>query len=355
MDERWKKLAKLLVEYSTGISAGEKVMIAMVELESYPLVHALYEACIKAGAYPQVQFLSEELNRLLLKYGSDEQVQWVPEIEAYGMEWADVYFGLRGAHNPEVFWDVPADALSRLRKAMGQVSTMRWQKTRWCLLRVPNAALAQQAELDEQTITDMFFRACFLDWPALRKEWKRKAELLSRGRTLRLTGRGTDLSFSLEGRRWTVSDGRINMPDGEIVTSPVESSVEGEILFEFPGVLGGRLIHDIRLRWEGGRLVEAASADNQDFLQAVVQTDPGASLIGEFAFGTNPEVTHFCKDILIDEKIGGTVHIALGRAYPDTGGTNSSAIHWDIVKDMRREGRVFLDGEPIFEKGRLKL
>jgi aminopeptidase len=351
VDVRWKKLAELLVQHSAGISRGEKVMIAMVELESYPLVHALYEACIKAGAYPQVQFLSEELNRLLLKYGGEDQIGWVPEIEAYGMDWADVYFGLRGAHNLDVFWDIPAGPLSLLRKAMGTVSTMRWQKTRWCLLRVPNQALAQQAGVDEETITDMFFRACFLVWPALHEEWNRKARILSQGKSVRILGRDTDLRFSVKGRRWAVADGRINMPDGEIITSPVETSVDGEICFEFPGVLGGRLIRDIRLRWEKGRLVEATSSNNQEFLQAVVHTDPGASLIGEFAFGTNPEVTHFCKDILIDEKIGGTVHIALGRAYPDTGGTNSSAIHWDIVKDMRQEGRVFLDDELIFEKG----
>lgn len=355
MDIRWKKLADLLVNYSTQISTGEKVMIAMVELESYPLVHALYEACVRAGAYPQVQFLSEELNRLLLKYGSGEQIGWVPEIEAYSMEWADVYFGLRGAHNLDVFWDIPAKALTSLRNAMGKVSTMRWQKTRWCLLRVPNAALAQQAGVDEETITDMFFRACLLDWPALQAEWKRKTDILSRGRSVRLVGRGTDLSFSVKGRRWAVADGRTNMPDGEIATSPVETSVDGQICFEFPGVLGGRLLHDIRLRWERGRLVETTSSSNQEFLQAVVHTDPGASLIGEFAFGTNPEVNHFCKDILIDEKIGGTVHIALGRAYPETGGTNSSAIHWDIVKDMRQEGQVFLDGELIFENGNLLL
>ena len=168
-----------------------------------------------------------------------------------------------------------------------------------------------------------------------------------------MVGRDTDLTFLVEGRTWAVLDGKLNMPDGEIATSPVEATVDGHIHFEFPGVLGGRRVDDIYLRWEKGELVEARSASNQDFLQAVIDTDSGASRIGEFAFGTNDEVNHFCRDILLDEKIGGTVHIALGRAYPGTGGTNKSAIHWDSIKDLRQEGQVDLDDKLIFEYGHM--
>jgi len=351
MDKRWQQLGDLLVNYSTRVQPGERVMIAFIELETYPLVEAVYRACIRAGAFPQVQYLSETLNRQLLKYGSIEQISWVPEIESYGMDWADVYFGLRGAYNLEVFWDVPAEKLALLRKSMGAISALRWQKTRWCLVRVPNALLAQQAGVDEETITDMFFNACFLDWNKYGKQWKEWAERLSRGKHIRLVGNETDLSFSIEGRTWEAAVGASNMPDGEIATSPVESTVDGYIYFEFPGVLGGRLMNDIRLRWEKGRLVEASSSTNQDFLLSILNTDAGASCIGEFAIGTNPEVKYFCKDILLDEKIGGTVHIALGRAYPQTGGTNQSSIHWDIVKDTRQHGEIYLDGELVFKNG----
>jgi aminopeptidase len=355
MDKRWTELGDLLVNYSVGVKPGEKVMIAFVELESYPLLQSIYQACIKAGAFPQVQFLSEELNRLTLKYGNADQIGWVPEIEAYGMEWADVYFGLRGAHNLDVFWDIPSEKLSLLRKGMGQISTLRWQKTRWCLLRVPNAALAQQAGVDQETITDMFFNACLLDWPTASREWCKWVEVLNQGKQVRVVGKGTDLSFSIEGRTWDVADGHWNMPDGEIATAPMESTLNGSIYFDYPGVLGGRLVHDIKLSWEDGRLVNASSSTNQDFLQSIVKTDPGASLIGEFAIGTNPEVKHFCKDILIDEKIDGTIHIALGRAYPKVGGTNQSSIHWDIIKDMRQEGEIFLDGKLIYQNGKMLL
>lgn len=354
MDKRWKQLGDLLVNYSAEVQPGERVMIAMLEPETYPLTQAVYEAVIKAGAYPQVQFKSERLRHALMKHGDEEQVGWVPEIEAHGMEWADVYFGLRGAHNLHVHWDIADEVLSRNQRAHGRVSAMRWEKTRWCLVRVPNEAFAQQAEVDLETILEMFFDACFLDWPTASARWQEWATQLNQASQVRVLGKDTDLSFSVEGRSWIAADGKINMPDGEIYTSPVTRTVDGQIYFEFPGVLGGRLVHDICLRWDDGRLVQATSSSNQDFLQAIVKSDEGASLLGEFGIGTNPHIDIFCKDILIDEKIGGTVHVALGRAYESCGGTNQSAIHWDIIKDIRQEGAVYVDGKVVLENGEFR-
>lgn len=343
------------MNYSAEVKPGERVMIAMGELESFPLVHEVFEAAIKAGAFPQVQFLSETLRRSVIRYGGEEQLRWVPEIEAYGMEWADVYFGLRGAHNLYEQWDAPADRLALTQAAMGKISSLRWQKTRWCLVRVPDADFAQQAETDLDTITDMFFNACLIDWKTEGALWHAWAEKLNQASLVRIVGKETDLNFSVTGRRWMVGDGKNNMPDGEIATAPVNETLDGQIYFEFPGVLGGRLMHDMCLRWKQGRLVEASSSTNQDFLRSIVNTDPGASLLGEFAFGTNPGVTLFCKDILIDEKIGGTIHVALGRAYPDCGGTNQSAIHWDIIKDIRKDGCVYVDGKAVLQNGKFVL
>ena len=351
MDKRWQQLGELLVNYATEVQPGERVMIAMGEVQTLPLAEAVYAAAVRAGAYPQVQFLSETLRHALLKYGSGEQLAWVPEIEAYGMEWADVYIGLRGAYNLHMHAQIPADRLSLNQGAMGKVSTLRWEKTRWCVIRVPNAAFAFQAEMDEETVEEMFFNACLLDWEVESRRWREWAQTLGRASTVRVVGKETDLRFSVQGRTWIVGDGKFNMPDGEIHTAPLTSTIDGQIYFEDPGVLGGRLMHDIRLRWEMGRLVEATAGTNQDYLQSIVRTDAGASLIGEFAFGTNPYVTAFTKDILIDEKIGGTVHIALGRSYPESGGDNRSAIHWDIIKDIRREGAVYVDGGLVLEGG----
>ncbi|MGA2764025.1 MAG: aminopeptidase [Spirochaetia bacterium] len=355
MDRRWKDLGSLLVNYSVGVRAGEKVMISMGEVETFPLVRGVHEAVLRAGGFPQVQFLSETLRHQLLKLGSREQLSWMPEMEASGMEWADVYIGLRGAYNIHEHDDIPTQAIALNQGAMGKISRLRWEKTRWCLVRVPNAAFAQAAETDEETIMEMFFNATLLDWEKESGKWREWAQKLDRGSVVRVTGKDTDLSFSIKGRKWVAGDGKINMPDGEIMTAPVEDSLNGQISFEFPGVLSGRLINDIRLRFEDGMLVEATSSTNQDFLRTVLATDPGASRVGEFAMGTNMAVNRFCKDILLDEKIGGTVHLALGRSYPECGGKNNSALHWDIVKDIRTEGAVLVDGQPVLEKGKFLL
>ncbi|MFC1960807.1 aminopeptidase [Chloroflexota bacterium] len=351
MDKRWKKLGNLMVQWSTVVQPNDRVMIAMSEVETYPLVHAIYEAVIEAGAYPQVQFLSESLRHVFLTQGNTEQQSWVPEIESSGMEWADVYFGLRGGHNMSIHADVPADQLTANQVAMGKVSRLRWQKTRWCLSRVPNPAFAQQAETEFKSLMDMYFNACFLNWEVESKRWRALANQLEHGQLIRILGKDTDLSFSVEGRQWMVFDGKINMPDGEIFTAPVNKTLNGHIYFENPGVLGGRLMHDIRLCWKNGELIEATSSSNQDYLHQILRSDEGSNKLGEFALGMNPHVDRFCNDILIDEKIGGTIHIALGRAYPECEGTNQSNIHWDIVKDLRSEGVVTLDDQAILEDG----
>ena len=301
-----------------------------------------------------MQFLSETLRHSLLKHGNENQHSWLPEIEAQGMDWAHVYFGLRGASPLDLMSDIPASALAANQAAQGKVSTLRWQKTRWCLVRVPNESLAQQAETDLRTLEDMFFAACLLDYEAASARWHEQAARLRGSERVRIVdGAETDLEFSVAGRKWLVFDGKINMPDGEIYTAPVNDTLNGRIHFELPGVFGGRLIRDIRLEWRAGQLIHASAASNPDYLQRVLRTDAGASRLGEFAFGLNPHINRFCRDILYDEKIGGTVHIALGRAYPECGGINQSSIHWDLVKDLREKGTVYLDGVPVLQGGKL--
>lgn len=353
MDPRWAQVADVLVGHSTALQAGERVMIAMGGLETAPLTHALYEACIQAGALPQVQFLSADLRRSLLLHGDGRQLAWTPEIEAYGMEWADVYFGLRGGTHDSL-GDIPAEALSAQQAAQGAVSALRWAKTRWCLVRVPDEGLARGAGVDLATLQDMFFAACLLDYDAEAVGWRALAHKLRGSQNVRiLAGDDTDLSFSVAGRGWVVCDGRINLPDGEIYTAPVADTVNGVIHFELPGTLGGVTMRDIRLEWRDGQLVSASASSNDEYLQRILQTDAGASRLGEFAFGLNRCVDRFCGDILYDEKIGGTAHVALGRAYPDCGGINQSRIHWDMVKDLRAGGAVIIDDRPVLIDGEL--
>lgn len=354
-DKRWDQLADILVNWSVGVKPGERVMIAMVEGHTYPLCEAVYRAAIKAGGFPQVQFLSERLRRNLLAYGTEEHIDWVPEIEAMGMEWADVYIALRGANNLYELADIPMDIRVRNQRAMGKVSTMRWEKTRWVLIRVPDEGFAQQSKISYARMMDMFFDACLIDWSLEAGGLERIAGKLEQGKLIRLLGRETDLSFSVEGRTWLVGNGRISIPNGEIYIAPVETTVHGEIYYEFPAVLGGVVMENVRLAWENGKLARATADTNQDYLRENLNTDAGASLIGEFAFGLNPYVDVYTTDILFDEKIGGTIHTAVGRPYPACGGTYTSAIHWDIVKDMRQDSRVLLDGETVFENGKFTI
>lgn len=354
-DPRWDLVGELLVRRATSVRPGERVMIAMGEAETLPLLQGVYRSCIRAGAYPQVQFLSEALRDTLLREGSEQQLAWVPELESYGMDWADVYIGLRGAYPLAVHDGVPAQRLAINQTAQGTISAKRWAGTRWTLVRVPGPAMAQEAGIGLDRLLDMFFDACLLDWDAARERWQGWADTLQLGSEVQILGAGTDLSFSTAGRGWLVSAGGINNPDGEIMTAPITGSVHGEIRFVNPGVFGGRLMRDLRLRWDHGVLVEARAATNQDFLESVLATDDGATAIGEFGIGTNPKLSVFCNDILLDEKIAGTVHIALGRAYPECGGTNRSALHWDIVQDLRPGGELRLDGRTVIDDGRILL
>lgn len=351
MDGQWQKLADVLVNYSVGVRPGDKVLITMMEAETLPLARACCRASIKAGGLPFVEYQSAYLEKDLMLLGNEEQVAWVNEMHLYGMQWADCYIGLRGASNPFEFADIPGAVLASHKRAMGKISAAR-NATRWVLTRVPNASFAQQAHMPLDEMMDFYFAATLADWEAEGAKLRAVQQLLSSGTEVRVTGRETDLRFSTKGRIYAVADGHINMPDGEVFTCPVEDSVNGYIYFEFPGVYAGNLVEGIRLRFENGRLVVSTAETNEALLKEIFAMDAGASTLGEFGIGLNEGIRRYCYDILYDEKIGGTVHFAMGRGYPECLGNDKSALHWDIVKDMRAEGAVYLDGKLVMEKGR---
>lgn len=351
MDKRWDKVAELLVNRATNIKKGERVMIAMHETHTESLLIPLVEHIVLAGAYPQIQYLSEKVRHMLLKYGNEEQLTRLPDLENWGMEWADVYIGMRGGFNLGETWDVAQNALALNQVVNGKISKKRWSDTRWCLIRVPSLEMAVEAKISYEELMDNFFDSCFIDWDVKIKEWNILKEKLESGKEMRLVAPNTDLQFAIEGRKWHIFDGTYNLPDGEIATAPITKTIQGYVQFDEPAVLGGRLFPNVRLEWEQGVLVKATSSDNQQLLLDIVHSDSGSSLIGEFAFGLNDGLKHFCKDILLDEKIGGTIHMALGRAYTQCGGTNDSFIHWDMVLDTRKDACVYMDGNKIFEDG----
>lgn len=351
-DQRWNKLAEIIINYSTVTKPGDKVFITMMETETLPLARAVYAEAVKAGAFPYVEFQSAYLERDLMLYGNQAQLDWVTEMQAHGMEWADVYVGLRGARNPHEFTGIAAEKISAHKKAMGKISAMRNDLTRWVLVRVPNESLAQQAEMSLDEMMEFFFNATVRDWAVESESYHTLQKIFQSGETVRIVGKDTDLTFSTKGRIYEVADGHLNMPDGEIFTAPVDDSAHGTIYFEFPGVYFGQRVEGIRLEFSEGRVISAMSKTNQNLLDALLNMDEGSQRIGEFGIGTNFGIQRFCYDILYDEKIGGTIHIALGRAYAECGGVNQSALHWDIIKDLRQEGEIFLDGRKVFENGR---
>ena len=312
-DERWVDLAKILASHSTAVSKNDRVLIVMREPETFPLAREIYRQAIARGAFPQTLFTSVFFERDKLLEGTEEQVGWVPELFYKGMEWADVCFDLRGATNLHELSGVDTALVAAHRKAEGKISALRTSGTRWVIVRVPSPTLAQAAGTSTDTAMGVFFDACLIDWQAEELSLQAFAARLTGGKRLRLLAPSTDLSFSIEGRTFVAEAGHINMPGGEIYTSPVEESVEGRITFESPGVFAGLLMEKISLTFQGGKVVEASAESNNEFLRNILDTDVGARYVGEFGIGTNRGLTFFSNDILYDEKIYGTVHIALAN------------------------------------------
>ena len=351
-DRRWSQLGEILVNYSTRTQTGDRLLITMMETETFPLTHAVYEQAVRVGAFPQVQFTSAYLERSLLTHGSDELIARVPDLERSGMEWADVYIGLRGVRNPHELAGIPTKRLAAHKRAQGAISALRNEQTRWVLVRVPNESFAQAAGMSLNGAMEFFFDATLRDWDEESRRYRRIRDLFQAASRVRIVGRDTDLSFSTVGRTYVVGDGHINIPDGEVYTAPVDDSAEGVIAFEYPGLYAGRSITGIRLELRAGEVVAATADAGDEFLQQILGIDDGARRIGEFGVGVNDGIDRFVGDILFDEKIGGTIHLALGRAYAECGGTNQSSLHWDLVKDLRAQGAIELDGRRVFENGR---
>jgi len=256
------------------------------------------------------------------------------------------------------------DRHQRLLGASQELAKLRWQRMSagtlgWLGVLFPTEAHAQDAQMSLAEYERFVFRACHVEepgdpvehWLGVREELGARAEQLSEARELRIVGPGTDLKLSVEGRRWQAADGHYNMPDGEVYTSPVETATQGEISFAFPALFHGREVADIRLRFEGGAVVEAEASRGREYLDSLLEIDEGARRLGEVAFGLNYEIDRFTQNTLFDEKIGGTMHVALGAAFTDLGGLNNSGLHWDLVCDLREDGEVYADGELVWRSG----
>jgi aminopeptidase len=363
VSERLRRLAEVLVTYSGGVRAGDLVVL-QGPMHVEPLLEQLYAAVLQAGGQPTVR-CAPELEDLLFAEGSDAQIEWQTPGEQQDIEQTDVWIVIDAPSNTKALTSVDPEREARVQRARLPLRERYLERAlagelRWVLTAYPTNAAAQDAEMSLAQYEEFVYAAAFLDdgdpvarWRAFAGELERVAELLNTKQELRFVAEGTDLTFAVGGdRTWLPSDGHENFPDGEVFTAPLDDSAEGEITFTFPAVFSGRQVDDVRLRFHEGQVVDASASRGEEFLREMVALDDGARRVGELAFGLNDAVRVFTRNILFDEKIGGTMHLALGSAYPECGGTNRSALHWDMICDLRSGGEVYADGELVYRDGR---
>jgi aminopeptidase len=362
-DPRADKLAHLIVDYSLALGEGDVVRLDADE-PGIPLVVALFRAALAAGARPFANVQLDGIAEQLVASGSDEQLTYISKVEWHEVETIDAAVTIWADANTRSFSRADPVRLSRWIATRRRLSNRRWERiaageTRWCGTGFPATAGAQDADMSLRDYESFVYGACRIDqddpiaaWQSVSAELGARARELAQARELRIVGLDTDLRVGVAGRSWLAADGHLNLPDGEVFTSPLEDATAGEIRFAYPGVYEGREVDDVRLRFEDGRVVAAEATRGEDYLRSLIAMDAGASILGEVAFGLNYGIDRFTRNILFDEKIGGTMHFALGSGFPQAGGANVSGLHWDLICDLRESGEVYADGELVWKAGR---
>ena len=361
-DPRVQRLAEVLVRYSTEVKPGDLVMIRGMP-DAAPLLLAVYEEVVKSGGDPHLQVDLPGTQEAFYRLASDDQINHLSRLDEFVVEKADVSIGIRSDVNTREMSGSDPARQSQRRKALMPLFKTSMQRSatgdfRWVGTQYPTNAYAQDAEMSLREYEEFVYGACFCDqddpvarWQEVHDMQQRLVDWLAGKRDVRVTGPNADLSLSIEDRVFINSDGHKNMPSGEIFTGPVEDSVEGWVRFTYPAVTAGREVEEIELKFEKGKVVEASAKKGEEFLLKMLDTDPGARYIGEFAVGTNDGIKRFTKNILFDEKIGGSFHMAVGFGFPETGSKNESAIHWDMICDMRDGGEIHVDGDLFYRSG----
>lgn len=365
-ENRLSRMAQVLVRYSLAVQPGQLVAV-MAGVEAIPLVREVYREILRAGAHPELQLKMDEADEIYLKEASDEQLNFVSPLKQLINERFDRLLYIDADTNTRRVSRIDPKRSAQVRKAYEATMTTWSQRAargamRWCYTQYPTNAYAQNANMSLEDYWKFMSDACLLNdtdplasWQALSERHQKLIEWLQGRKQVHILGKDTDLTLSIEGRTFLTCDGHVNFPDGEIYTGPVEDSAQGTIRFALPSSYDGHPVDDIRLRFERGRVVEARAAAGEDFLLSMLDLDEGARRIGEFAFGTNYGVREATRNTLFDEKIGGTLHMALGRSYPESGGLNVSALHWDMVCDLREQGEVWVDNELFLKDGQYSL
>jgi aminopeptidase len=350
-DPRIRQMARVLIDHSIRVQQNEQVLIQSTPL-AMPLVEELYRLILERGGHPVPFITSERLQRIFYETASEEQLDTIPGIIRDAYMKADALISIDAPENRRELMLVDPKRLQRHRKAKAPL-THRYMrnKAKWVVSLFPTASLAQDADMPLSQYEDFVFAAINLDWKRMKATMETAKALFDEAREVRIEAPGTNLVIGLEGRHGMVDGGENNMPGGEFFYSPVEHQTEGTVTFEWPQVYNGREVSGIRLVFRDGKVTEAKADKGEDFLHEVLETDEGARYLGELGIGCNTVITRYTKNTLFDEKIGGTIHLAIGQAFEELGGKNRSAVHWDLVKDLRNGGRIYLDGRLVQENG----
>ncbi|MGI6711187.1 MAG: aminopeptidase [Bacillota bacterium] len=354
-DPRFKTLAANLINYSVELKPGEKILIETVGFET-PFTMELVKAAYQAGGIPFVSIKNQEINRTLLENATKEQMDLIAQWESARMKSMDAYIGIRAGENASEMSGVPEEKMQLYMKYWVDPvhHQIRVPKTKWVVLRYPNHSMAQLASMSTNAFTDFYFQVCNLDYAKMSQAMKKLVDLLNNTDSVRITGPGTDLTFSIKGIPAIECDGHLNIPDGEVYTAPVKDSVEGKITYNTPAVYQGFTYENICLEFRKGKIIKA-TANNTEKINKVLDTDEGARYVGEFALGVNPYILQPIKDTLFDEKIMGSFHFTPGSCYDNAFNENKSAIHWDLVCIQRPEyggGKIYFDDVLVRSDGR---
>jgi len=352
-EPRWEPLADTLLRHSIRLEPGETLLIECFDLVDDTLPKLLVRHAARLGAATLIELKQLRLLRETLKHATEAQLRLWAELEAQRMDRVQAYIALRGSENISELVDVPVEQMSRYNDVFLKPVHFerRIRNTKWCVLRLPGPGMAQQASMSTEAFENFYFEACNVDYARLETALAPLAERMNAAREVRITAPHTDLRFSIAGIPVVPCAGRMNIPDGEVFTAPVRDSVEGHVRFNAPTIYQGASFDGVRLTFENGKIVQAdCDAGDAERLRRILQADDGASFIGEWSIGCNPKIRKPMRDILFDEKIGGSFHLTPGNAYDEADNGNRSKIHWDLVQIQTPEyggGTITFDGEPI--------
>jgi aminopeptidase len=362
-DPRFDKMAQVIVNYSIEVKPGQTVYVWSTNFAAQPLLLSLYKEILKAGGNAFLRADVPGASEIFYEYAKDAQLDFVSPVDKISVEQFDAYIRISADTNTRRLSNADPSAVVRQQMAQRPVLNKRMElsaegKYNWCVTRFPTDAHAMDAEMSLAEYTEFVFAGCLLNDPDPVASWRkmgvvqqRYVDFLRGKREIKVQGPNADLTLGISGRTFENSQGKRNFPDGEIFTGPEETLVNGWIRYSYPGIYNGREVTGIQLWFENGRVVKATADKNEDFLNKVLDTDAGARTLGEFAIGTNYGITKFSRDILFDEKIGGTIHLAVGSGYPQTGAKNKSAVHWDMIAGMQ-DGTISADGVVFYKDGK---